>query len=134
MGETKSQLEKIFETLCQDRDLSVDQDCQIKTAQGPLYFLESDNQEKWTRLLYVDKVASADFYDFGHRIELAYTILSPYQQGQDSFLQTLDSDIARNLLEKLRSKNIQADRSVFRVDLDDLSEAEGFLINHMQHY
>jgi hypothetical protein len=134
MKEQKSKLELIFDTICQDQNLSVEENRQKKTVQGPLYFLELETQDKWTRLLYADKVSTADLYDCEDQKYLNYSILSIYQKGQDSFLQNQDSNIAKKLLKKLVPKKMPIHRRVYKIDLDDFSEVAEFLDTHIENY
>lgn len=134
MKEYRNQLERIFETICQNYELSINWDGQEQTAQGQLYFLELEKKERWTRLFYGDRVATADFYDCGDQRYLIYSILSVYQQNQCSFLQTQDSDIAKNLLKNLTTEKIQTDRRVIKIKLDDFSGIDEFLEAHIENY
>ncbi len=134
MEENKSQLEGIFDTICQNQRLSVDQDGQNKKAQGSLYFLELETQDQMTRLFYADRVSTADFYDCGDQKHMAYSILSPYQNDHKSFLHTQESNLAKKILEELISKEIQTTRYVVKIDLDDFSEASDFLNAHIEKY
>ena len=133
MEESNSQLERIFDTICQRHQLAVTVEDQEKTAYGPLFFLELQNQGNHTRLLYVDRVAAADFYDYENLKYLSYSVLSVYLQGQGSFLQTQDSEISEKLSDDLAPKD-QADRVVSLIHLDDFSEVEEFLDTHMENY
>lgn len=134
MQETVDPLVQIFETIHQKYGLPINQKGKKKTAQGPLYFLELEQDKKYTRLLYADRAATADFYDCKDQRYLNYTILSVYQRGQDLFLQTQDSDISKKLLEQLTPENIQTHRRVIKISLDDFSEVEGFLDGHLENY
>jgi len=128
-------LEQIFETLSKLYDLPVKQETWKKTAQGPFYFLELEHCGEWTKLLYADRVISADLYDCEDQGYLNYTVLSPYQSCQEAFLKSLPLDIAKNLRGELAaSKKVQIDRCVVRINLDNFSEIEEFLGAHIEHY
>jgi hypothetical protein len=134
MKEQRSKLERIFDTICQNQNLSIEEDGQKKTGQGPLYLLELETQDKWTRLLYADRTSTTDLYDCEDHKYLNYSILSIYQQGQNSFLQDQDSDIAKRLLKELAHKKMPTDRCVIKIDLDDFSEVDEFLNAHIENY
>lgn len=128
-----SKLERIFDAFFQKYILPVKQDGQIRTAQGPFYFLELKNNE-WTRLRYADKVATADIYDCESQRYLIYSVLYSYQHCQEAFLQTLNFKLATELRKKLAAEEIPVDRRVVRMDLADFSAIEGLLDAHIEKY
>ncbi len=146
--EPVSQLEEVFDALCQEQVLSIKRDAKQKTAQGEVYFLELEKKKEWVRLLYADRVATADFYDCASQRDLSaqgdsnrdarkylnYTVLSAYREGQRAFLQVQDSDLAKRLSLGLAEGKPQTHRRVFRVDLDDFSEVAKFLRIHIENY
>lgn len=134
MKEDKSQLERIFDAISQNQSLSVDQENKNKTAQGQLYFLELETQDHMTRLLYADRVSTADFYDCENQKHMTYSVLSPYQNDHKSFLHTQESNLAKKILEKLAPEQIQTTRQVVKIDLDDFSEVNEFLDTHIKNY
>ena len=134
MEENKSQLEGIFDTICQNQGLSISQDNGNKKAQGPLYFLELETQDQMTRLLYADRVSTADFYDCGDQKHMTYSILSPYQNDHKSFLHAQESNLAKKILEELVPEEVQTTRHVVKIDLDDFSETSNFLTAHIENY
>jgi len=135
MREIPGQLEQIFKTICEENNLVVLPKDQKKTAQGPLYFLELEINEEWIRLLYVDRVATADFYDCNtDQNYLNYSVLSVYESGQNSFLQDQGLDIAKSLSEKLNDEENQVHRNIIKIDLDNFSEVEELLNAHIENY
>ncbi len=138
MRETDSPLEQIFESMHEKYKFPLVWEGNKRVAQGSLHFLELEQDEKFTRLLYADRVATADFYDCGNdcgnQRYLNYTILSGYQRDHDSFLKAQGSDLAKRLQEKLNPETIQTHRRVIKISLDDFSEVEAFLGAHLENY
>lgn len=133
MREKTSQLEQIFDKLCSKYGLAVYPDGRGKIAHGQIYLLTLEDHENWVRLLYEDRVATADIYDCEDQKYLNYSMLSTYQRCQHSFLHNHKFSIAKNLLEDL-TKKIQTSRQVSRTELDDFSEVEEFLSAHIENY
>ncbi len=126
-------LETLFDSLRQRYGLPVNQDNHTKTAQGHFYFLELENREEWTKLLYADTVATADLYDYKDQRYLNYSVLSTYLGCQGAFLKTLSSDLAAKLRRELAASE-KVHRRVVNISLDDFSEIEAFLGAHIEHF
>jgi hypothetical protein len=143
MKDKSSQLEQIFDAIAQKCRLSITQDGQTKQIQGWLYFLNLENDElkserKVTRLLYADKVAAVDIYDYEEKKSLCYSVHSPYLSGQVEFLKTIELDIAKCILEKItpeetKTKDVDM-KHVFGIDINNFSEVEKFLYAHIDYY
>ena len=134
MASKRSELEKIFDHLCQKYDLLIGQEDNKRLAQGGTFSLEFETINSLTRIGYLDRVISADFYDEGDTKSLSYTIISVYEQCQETFLGTQNSNLARDLLEELSKDHAEVDRIVTRINLDNFSESEEFLSDHIDNY
>jgi len=134
MEPQKSPLEIVFETLCRNSGLTKVTSSSCRIAQGPLFLLELEEEGLTTRLLYVDRVAAADFYDCKDQKYLSYSVRSVYDAGQTAFLQDQNLELARKVAKKIGSGRRETHRTVVEVDLDNFSEVDKFLTAHINNY
>jgi hypothetical protein len=134
MADNDQDLETIFDQLSARFDLPVAEINGKKIAQGSVYVVEFSKEREVDRLLYIDRVASADIYDTQIEKSLNYSTLVSYAHCQSEFLNSQPSGLSHELAKTMKENISGADRAVYNISLDDFSEIRDFLTVHINHF